>query len=79
MLTCLKTLRQRASHSGAALNVGVDPVAIREAVQLAPFIVFPRTLNAVATINETFRARGIHLPLPGQGTITNADRFSAGR
>ena len=79
VLACLQTLPQLASHTGAALNVGVEPVAIREAVyQLAPFIGFPRTLNAVATINETFRARGIPLPLPEQGTVADADRFSAG-
>ena len=59
VLACLQTLPQLASHTGAALNVGVEPVAIREAIyQLAPFIGFPRTLNAVATINEVFQARG---------------------
>ena len=79
VLACLQSLPQLRSHTGAALNVGVEPVAVREAVyQLAPFIGFPRTLNAVATINEVFRARGISLPLPEQGTVTDADRFSAG-
>ncbi len=79
VLACLQTLPQLKSHTAAALNVGVEPVAIREAVyQLAPFIGFPRTLNAVATVNETFRARGIPLPLPEQGTVADADRFSAG-
>ena len=74
VLACLQTLPQLTSHTGAALNVSVEPVAIREAVyQLAPFIGFPRTLNAVATINEVFRARGISLPLPEQGTVTETD------
>ena len=55
MLACLQTLPQLASHTGAALNVGVEPVEIREAIyQLAPFIGFPRTINGVATINEVF-------------------------
>ena len=44
----------------------------------APFIGFPRTLNAVATINEVFQARGIPLPLPEQGTVTDAERYSKG-
>jgi 4-carboxymuconolactone decarboxylase len=67
VLACQQTLPQMRSHTAAALNVGVQPVQIREAVyQLAPFIGFPRTLNAVATINEVFRDHGIELPLPAQ-------------
>jgi 4-carboxymuconolactone decarboxylase len=79
VLSCLQTLPQLTSHTDAALNVGVEPVAIREAVyQLAPFIGFPRTLNAVATINEVFRSRGIPLPLPEQGTVTDPERYTKG-
>jgi alkylhydroperoxidase/carboxymuconolactone decarboxylase family protein YurZ len=79
LLACLQTLPQLKSHTAAALNVGVQPVQIREAVyQLAPFIGFPRTLNAVATINEAFQDRGIELPLPAQGTVSDADRYSKG-
>lgn len=79
VLACLQTLPQLTSHTVAALNVGVEPVAIREAIyQLAPFIGFPRTLNAVATINEAFRARGISLPLPEQGTVTEDERYERG-
>src|SRR6478752_10275058 len=79
VLACLQTLPQLKSHTAAALNVGVQPVEIREAVyQLAPFLGFPRTLNAVATINEVFRARGIPLPLPEQGTVTDPERYTTG-
>jgi 4-carboxymuconolactone decarboxylase len=79
VLACLQTLPQLTSHTEAALNVGVQPIAIREATyQLAPFIGFPRTLNAVATINEVFRTRGIPLPLPEQGTVTDAERYDKG-
>lgn len=79
VLACLQSLPQLTSHTGAALNVGVEPVAIREAIyQLAPFIGFPRTLNAVTTINEVFQARGIPLPLPEQGTVAEAERYSKG-
>ena len=49
---------------------------MRPIYQLAPFIGFPRTLNAVATINEVFQARGITLPLPDQGTVTDTDRYT---
>ena len=79
VLACLQTLPQLTSHTGAALNVGVEPVTIREAIyQLAPFIGFPRTLTAVTTINEVFQSRGIPLPLPEQGTVTDAERYSRG-
>jgi 4-carboxymuconolactone decarboxylase len=79
VLACLQALPQLKSHTAAALNVGVRPIQIREAVyQLAPFVGFPRTLNAVATINEVFQDQGIELPLPAQGTVSDADRYSKG-
>jgi 4-carboxymuconolactone decarboxylase len=79
VLACLQTLTQLRSHAGAALNVGVQPVEIREAIyQLAPFIGFPRTLTAVATINEVFQARDIELPLPAQGTVSDETRYQRG-
>ena len=79
VLACLHTVPQLKSHTVAALNVGVQPIQIREAIyQLAPFIGFPRTLSAAATINEAFQAQDITLPLPDQGTVTDADRYPKG-
>lgn len=78
-LACLQTLPQLRSHAAAALDVGVPPVQIREAIyQLAPFIGFPRTLNAIKTINDVFHDRDIPLPLPDQGTVTEADEYPRG-
>ncbi len=78
-LTTMQTLPQLRSHAGAALNVGVTPVELRELVYLcAPFIGFPRTLNALATINEVFNERNISLPLEKQGTVTENDRYVKG-
>lgn len=80
VLACLQALPQLKAHAGAALNIGVDPVQVREAIyQLAPFIGFPYTLNAVAVVDEVFRDRGIALPIPDEGTVTDADRHTAGR
>jgi 4-carboxymuconolactone decarboxylase len=82
VLATLNTLNQLRAHTRAALNVGVTPVELREAVyQLAPFIGFPRTLNAVAALNEVFDDRGVPLPLPlpPQATTTDTDRFARGR
>lgn len=79
VLACLQTLPQLSAHTAAALRVGVPPVQVREAVyQLAPFIGFPRTLNAVATVNGAFRDHGITLPLPAQGTVDDAGRYQRG-
>jgi len=80
VLATLNTLPQLKAHTRAALKVGVTPVELREAVyQLAPFIGFPRTLNAVAGLNEVFDALGIPLPLPPQTTTTDTDRYARGR
>jgi len=80
VLAVNQTLPQLGAHVGAALNVGVSPIAIREAVyQCAPFIGFPKTLQAIGAMNEAFRARGITLPLPAQGHTTEANRFEQGR
>lgn len=79
VLTAMQTLPQLKSHAGAALRVGVTPVELREAVyQCAPFIGFPRTLNALTVINEVFREKGISLPLEAQGTTTEESRYGQG-
>ena len=79
VLACLQAPPQLKSHTAAALHIGVQPIQIREAIyQLAPFIGFPYTLNAVATINEVFQHQGIDLPLPDQGTVADDDRYAKG-
>ena len=71
VLTTLSTLPQLKAHVQASLNAGCTPVEIREAVyQCAPFIGFPKTLNAISTMNEVFAGNGIELPLPSQKTLT---------
>lgn len=79
VLAVNQTLPQLKAHVGASLNVGCTPVEIREAIyQCAPFIGFPKTLNAITAMNEAFTAAGIALPLPAQGTVEDADRYEAG-
>ena len=85
MITCItlatmQTLPQLKAHAGAALNVGVTPEELREVMYLtAPFIGFPKMLNAVGTVNEVFKERGISLPLEKQGTVTDDTRHEAGK
>ena len=77
MITCItlatmQTLPQLKAHAEAALKVGVTPEELREVIYLtAPFIGFPRMLNALGTINEVFQEQGLSLPLDRQGTVTD--------
>lgn len=78
-LATMQTLPQLKAHVGAALNVGNSPLAIRETIyQCAPFIGFPRTLNAIGVFNEVVKERNIKLPLENAGTTTDADRHEKG-
>lgn len=85
MITCItlatmQTLPQLKAHAGAALNVGVTPEELREVMYLtAPFIGFPKMLNAVGAVNEVFKERGISLPLGKQGTVTEETRHKTGK
>lgn len=78
-LTVLGTLPQLKAHVQASLNAGCSPVEIRETVyQCAPFIGFPKTLNAISAMNEVFADNGIQLPLPKQSTLSSdAQRYTA--
>jgi 4-carboxymuconolactone decarboxylase len=79
VLTTSQTLPQLKAHVNAALNIGVTPVEIKEAVyQCAPYIGFPKTLNAIAEVNEVFKARNIELPLESQKQVTEENRFEKG-
>ena len=79
ILAVNQTLPQLKAHVGASLNVGATPVEIREVIyQCAPFIGFPKTLNAIAAMNEVFAAQNISLPLESQETVKDEVRFAVG-
>lgn len=84
MITCvclatMQQLPQLKGHTGAALNVGVSPIELREAVyQCAPIIGFPKVLNAMTAVNESFTERGIKVPLETQATVTEENRYEKG-
>ena len=79
VLTVNQTLPQLKAHVAACLHIGISPVAIRETVyQCAPFIGFPKTLNAISAMDEVFAASGIALPLEDTETVTEEDRFAKG-
>ncbi|MCY8939805.1 carboxymuconolactone decarboxylase family protein [Peribacillus frigoritolerans] len=79
VLATNQTLPQLNPHVHAALNVGLTSVEIKEAVyQCAPYIGFPKTLNAINEVNEVFKAKNIALPIESQKTIDEENRFDKG-
>ena len=79
VLATNQTLPQLKAHVSAALNVGLTPVEIKEAVyQCAPYIGFPKTLNAINEVNEVFKAKNIALPIESQNTVDEDNRFDKG-
>lgn len=78
-LAAQQTLPQLKAHINAALNVGVTPVELREAIyQCAPFIGFPKTLNALEVLNQVFKERNIKTPLNSTATVKEEERFEKG-
>ncbi len=78
-LAVQQTLPQLKAHINGALNAGVTPIELREAIyQLAPFIGFPKTLNALNVLNEVFKERGIATPLKSTATVNEDERYQIG-
>ncbi len=79
-LTTMQTLPQLKAHINGALNAGNTPLEVREAIyQCAPFIGFPKTLNALGVLNEVFKARGIQTPLESGVTVAENERYQKGK
>jgi 4-carboxymuconolactone decarboxylase len=79
VLTTNQMLPQLKAHVSAALNVGLTPVEIKEAVyQCSPYIGFPKTLNAINEVNEVFKSNNIALPIESQNQVAENSRFDKG-
>ena len=64
---------------GAALQIGVTPVEIREVVYLAvPYAGMAKVFDFLHATNEIFTSRGITLPLERQSMTTREDRQARG-
>jgi 4-carboxymuconolactone decarboxylase len=64
---------------GAALNVGVTPVEIKEVLyQAVPYVGLAKVYDFIHTTNEVLRERGVKLPLEGQATTTPETRREKG-
>jgi 4-carboxymuconolactone decarboxylase len=64
---------------GAALNVGVTPVEVKEIVyQAVAYVGMARVFDFLHATNDVLSDRGIELPLEGQSTTTSEDRQQRG-
>ena len=78
-LAVQQTLPQLKAHINGALSAGATPIELRESIyQLAPFIGFPKTLNALGVLNEVFKERGIETPLKSTATVKEEERYEKG-
>lgn len=79
VLASNQTIEQLKEHVVIALNVGVSPVEIKEAFyQCAPYLGFPKSLNAINQANEVFKERNIALPVESQKQTNEENRFEEG-
>ncbi|MEI0531753.1 carboxymuconolactone decarboxylase family protein [Brachyspira pilosicoli] len=66
-------------HVETALNIGVSPIEIKEALyQCSPYVGFPRVFAALEKANEVFKEKNISLPIESQSTVTEGTRFDKG-
>jgi len=64
---------------GAALNVGVVPVVIKEILyQSVPYVGVAKVFDFLHATNAVFQEKGIELPLEGQSTTTAETRLEKG-
>ena len=74
-----QALREYRVMLGAALNVGVTPVEVKEIVyQAVPYVGIARVFDFIHATNEVLTERGVELPLPGQSTTTPENREEKG-
>lgn len=79
VLTTSQTLDPVEEHVRAALNTGVSPVEIKEAVyQCTPYVGFPKTKQALDRVNAVFRELNIPLPVESQKQVDEGTRFEKG-
>jgi 4-carboxymuconolactone decarboxylase len=64
---------------GAALTVGVTPVAAKEIVyQAVPYVGMAKVFDFLHATNDVLTEHGVELPLPGQSTTTPETRYEQG-
>ena len=74
-----QTLSEYQVMLGAALNVGVTPIEIKEILyQSVPYVGMAKVFDFLHATNDVFQKKGITLPLEGQSTTTPETRHEKG-
>ena len=78
-LTASQGIDMIKPHVETALNIGVSPIEIKEALyQCSPYVGYPRVFAALEKANEVFKEKNISLPIESQSTVTESTRFDKG-
>lgn len=78
-MIAMQTLSEYKVMAGAALNVGVTPIEIKEIVyQSVAYCGIAKVFDFIHATNEILRSRGIKLPLEGQSTTDPDNRMKEG-
>jgi len=78
-LIASQTLSEYKVMLGAALNVGVTPIEVKEIVyQSVPYVGIAKAFDFIHATNEILENRGVKLPLEGQSTTSPETRFENG-
>jgi 4-carboxymuconolactone decarboxylase len=65
--------------AGAALNVGVTPVQLKEIVyQSVPYVGMAKAFDFIHATNDVLTSRGIQLPVEDQSTTDSETRYEKG-
>jgi len=79
VLTTNQLLPQLKENIEIALNAGLSPVEIKEAIyHCAPYAGYPKAINALNIVNEVFKKKKISLPLKSQQQVSENDRYDKG-
>jgi 4-carboxymuconolactone decarboxylase len=78
-IVACQALTEYRVMAGAALNVGVTPIEIKEIVyQAVPYLGIAKVLDFIHATNDVLTGRGVELPLPPQSTTTPRNRMEKG-
>ena len=78
LIACQAVSEYRAML-GAALNIGVTPVEVKEIVyQAVPYVGMGVVFDFLHATNDVLTERGVELPLPGQSRTTPQTRAEIG-
>lgn len=66
-------------YVGAALNIGITPIEIKEVLyQSVPYVGILKVMDFINATNEIFGERNISIPLASQSTTTSETRMEKG-